>query len=62
METGLMIFGIFWAGIGLEMLREEMVQDNKKVLDMPFFWVGLKTIVLLIVYGPFTRSKLVSKL
>ena len=61
-ETGLMIFGIFWIGIGLEMVREEMAQNNKKVLDIPFFWKGLKTIILSMFYGPFTRSKLISKL
>ena len=61
MKTAVFVFLIFWMGIGVYTVKDAMEQGNKKVLGLNTK-DGVKIILKSLLYGPYTRSKLLAKL
>jgi hypothetical protein len=61
MKTFFLVVAVFWMGIGLWTLREEMEHGNEKVLNMKF-QEGIKVFFKALFFGPYTRSKVLAKL
>lgn len=57
----ILIIPVFWVGIGIATLQNEMKSGNKKLLKIPFRLV-MKILAKTIFYGPFTAKKVLPKL
>jgi len=62
MKTFLLIVVVFWIGMGMGILKIEMEKGNKKLLNVKGAKAFAKILLLSVLYGPRTRSKVLAKL
>ena len=62
MPAWLTVIILFWCACGPYQIKEEIENGNEKLAEMPFgmeaIWLAIKSLI----FGPFTRSKLIARM